>query len=274
MPELAEVRLTADYVNAASHLKVFEKIEKNPVHKGLEFEAPFERFEISAESRGKEFVLYLHNCSSTEEFPIRMTMGMSGHFRFTRTGEEKKHSHLMFKTVDGFTLSFVDVRRFGKWKPGFSWSNNRGPDPTREFDAFVHNIGSNLEHKTFTYPIGEVLMNQHFFNGIGNYLRAEILYRANQNPFQPAKEAILENGKEILSLCKEIPEWAYVKGGGSIKDWKNPFTSDTEPGKRSSFFLCYGKKSMMRVRDGSGRTLWFDPKWQEYINYKEKAHGH
>ena len=37
----------------------------------------------------------------------------------------------------------------------------------------------NLEKSVFNKPICEVLLNQKYFNGIGNYLRAEILYRYN-----------------------------------------------------------------------------------------------
>lgn len=39
------------------------------------------------------------------------------------------------------------------------------------------NVLKNLEDKAFDKPICEALLNQKFFNGIGNYLRAEILYR-------------------------------------------------------------------------------------------------
>lgn len=46
-----------------------------------------------------------------------------------------------------------------------------------EHDEFKENILSNLEQPVFRRPICEVLLNQQYFNGIGNYLRAEVLYR-------------------------------------------------------------------------------------------------
>ena len=67
--------------------------------------------------------------------------------------------------------------RFGKWKVSDSFSSNRGPDPVREYELFRKNILTNLHSKTFKKPICEVLNDQMYFNGIGNYLRAEILYR-------------------------------------------------------------------------------------------------
>ena len=59
MPELAELRLTADFINkSASGLK-FVNIKKNPVHKGNDIAVPFKFFKISAESRGKELMLII-----------------------------------------------------------------------------------------------------------------------------------------------------------------------------------------------------------------------
>lgn len=40
----------------------------------------------------------------------------------------------------------------------------------------------NLADKVFDRPICEALLDQRFFNGIGNYLRAEILYRLACRP--------------------------------------------------------------------------------------------
>lgn len=45
------------------------------------------------------------------------------------------------------------------------------------FFFFRENVLSNLSDKAFDRPICEALLNQKYFNGIGNYLRAEILYR-------------------------------------------------------------------------------------------------
>ena len=53
----------------------------------------------------------------------------------------------------------------------------------KEYNEFVDNIKKGFSKKsslkTFQSPISEVLLNQKYFNGIGNYLRAEILLRAN-----------------------------------------------------------------------------------------------
>ena len=43
--------------------------------------------------------------------------------------------------------------------------------------SYRENVVSNLSDRAFDRPICEVLLNQKYFNGIGNYLRAEILFR-------------------------------------------------------------------------------------------------
>ena len=51
-----------------------------------------------------------------------------------------------------------------------------------DYDNFRQNIIDNLDEPAFkNKPICEVMLNQKYFNGIGNYLRAEILYRLNKS---------------------------------------------------------------------------------------------
>jgi endonuclease VIII-like 1 len=204
-------------------------------------------------------MLTFYDHDSTETRKLLMTMGMSGRFSYTNTGQEPKHAHLNFYTDDGTTLSFVDVRRFGKWKYVSNWSINRGPDPTKEFEKFQHNIYDvGFGKSAFDQPIHLALMNQQYFNGIGNYLRAEILYRVNIHPNTPARLA-LSRVPEIFELCRDIPLQAYALGGGQLKDWESPFKNDPEPFRK--FMRCYGNPTMKRIKDKNGRMFWYDPRW-------------
>jgi endonuclease VIII-like 1 len=268
MPELAELKLTADYINQEGNGRIFSKIKKNPVHKGADiFEEIDFPFVLSAESRGKELMLKISQVPTNQDgskvFYLMMGMGMAGHFNWVPPGTISKHSHLKFVAEDG-SLDFVDVRRFGNWKWGF-WNKDRGPDPTEQFQDFVRNIKDNLHKKDFDKPIHEVLMNQRWFNGIGNYLRAEILYRVDVNPFISAREALTQH-PEIFTLCRMIPTQAYLLGGGELKDWKNPFQFETlEEVKMGwkEFMKCYGNPTMATVIDKGGRRFWYDPKWNK-----------
>lgn len=264
MPELAELRLTADYINTSAKGLKFVNIIKNPSHKGKDIYIRFSHFTITAESRGKELMLTLMDRDSHEIVKLLMTMGMSGHFQLHNTENTHKHAHLSFISTDGVSLSFVDVRRFGKWKISNDWSPNRGPDPINEFAKFKENVLSNLDKAAFDHPIHLVLMNQQYFNGIGNYLRSEVLYRLPHiNPWDSAR-SVINGDHKILTLCSEIPKVAYILGGGQLKDWKNPNGVDASDFYR--FMKCYGNPIMSKIKDKNGRTFWYDSKWNDVNN--------
>ena len=109
---------------------------------------------------------------------------MTGKFIFTDSEGVPKHAHLRFYSVcEGktYVLSFVDSRRFGSWQVmEIGWGKKRGPDIIDEYDTFRRNIFDNLDNSAFNRAICECLLNQEYFNGIGNYLRAEILYRQDK----------------------------------------------------------------------------------------------
>ena len=257
MPELAELKFTSDYVNQVSEGMIYVGVKKNPIHKCEDISHEYfdnQEFTITSESRGKEMILTMSR--DGVNLPIQFTMGMTGHFKVANTGQEPKHTHVFFYRSDGTTLCFVDVRRFGKWKVAVDWNAKRGPDPTTEYKAFWDNVMTNLTK--LKKPLYEMLMDQKYFNGIGNYLRAEIIYRAEDvDPFLPAGMQFARNPK-LLDLCRDIPLLAYAKGGGAIKDWDNPFGDNAITEK---FMLCYGNKTMSKRKDRNGRTFWYDPKW-------------
>lgn len=270
MPELAELKLTADFINQVARGKTFHAIRKNPAHKWIDISKDIDYpFTIEAKSRGKELMLelttsqYVATPENMQVKHLMMTMGMAGHFKWLELGEMEKHAHLLFKTDDGI-LAFVDVRRFGKWNWGF-WNSDRGPDPIQNFQNFKANILANINTRTFKKPICEVMMDQKYFNGIGNYLRAEILYRADANPWMPAKDAIIEY-PEILDLCQTVSLEAYKLGGGQLKDWENPFGEVNE--SWDDFMKCYGNPRMAK-REWKGRTMWYDPKWDKLTAWCE-----
>jgi endonuclease VIII-like 1 len=257
MPELAELRLTADYINGVASGMTFDDVQKSPQHKGEEPILASDQFTISAESRGKELMLHLEHGTEPAE-KLLMSMGMSGHFQWAGVGMPiPKHTHLAF-TSDAGTLCFVDVRRFGKWKLAEDWSANRGPDPVTEYDQFVEVVKRAAAGKKGDKPIHLALMDQSLFNGIGNYLRAEIIYRMwDFSPFAPLREAA--EREDLFELCRIVPSLAYKLGGGQLKDWKSPTGED--PRSFRDFIKCYGHG--VAIRDKGGRTFWMDPRWAE-----------
>ena len=179
MPEGPEVKVTSVFINTVCNGQLFSgSPARSSVSKNCEVLFDSTSYTISSKSRGKELALELI-CQENPKNSLRILFrfGMSGHFKFTAANELCKHSHLTFYATSSMALSFVDSRRFGSWTVCNTWGENRGPDPMYEYAEFCTNIMDNITDRLFDKPICEALLNQKYFNGIGNYLRAEILYR-------------------------------------------------------------------------------------------------
>ncbi|NXX38473.1 NEIL1 Endonuclease, partial [Tricholaema leucomelas] len=244
-------------------------------------EVPFssEAYRITATSRGKELRLTLTPVAPGESLHLVFRFGMSGSFRLCPAAELPRHAHLRFLTGESppRALCFVDVRRFGSWRLGDAWQPDRGPCVLTEYQAFRENVLRNLEDKAFDKPICEALLNQKFFNGIGNYLRAEILYRLKIPPFEKARtvlEALKEQEQErrkktssltlskklklkrenpdLLELCHTVP----MEVVAAEKNLFDPDDSDNYAAFKS-WLQCYLVPGMSCLRDRNGRTMWF-----------------
>ncbi|XP_035668193.1 endonuclease 8-like 1 [Branchiostoma floridae] len=297
MPEGPELHLAARFVNAMCAGRVFTgkpvKSEVNWKNPEVSFEA--EAYTISAVSRGKEVQMSLNPLEEEdkgkkkkkgkvlESLKIVFRFGMSGMFRFTPVSEIPKHAHLMFHTRDEppMVLSFVDVRRFGRWEVGGGWQKDRGPCIILEYQDFRSHVLSSLADTAFNRPICEVLLNQKYFNGVGNYLRAEVLYRLGIPPFVSARsvleplakteELLAQNGRkgvkvkteqpDLLELCNKLAlevvslEVTFVCSGGTT--YNHSPDSESSHNAFLRWLQCYYNPDMRTLVDHNGRTIWF-----------------
>ncbi|KAI8508017.1 Endonuclease 8-like 1 [Branchiostoma belcheri] len=251
MPEGPELHLAARFVNAVCTGRVFSgkpvKSEVNWKNPEVAFEAA--AYTVSAVSRGKEVQLM-------SELP--------------------KHAHLMFYTRDKppMVLSFVDVRRFGRWEVGGGWQKDRGPCVILEYQDFRSHVLSSLADTAFNRPICEVLLNQKYFNGVGNYLRAEVLYRLGIPPFVSARsvleplakaeELVAQNGKKGVKIKTEQPDLLELCNKLALEVVSlGAMTYSHAPDSESShdaflrWLQCYYNSDMRTLVDHNGRTIWF-----------------
>lgn len=273
MPELAEVKIMSDFINNVVGLDPFyERIEKSEVSKVKTELDVFDNgiFSVSAQSRGKELMLNLELIGGDVNGPVikrlSCSMGMSGNWIFIKKDSPKletalKHAHLRFISTRGNYLLLYDVRRFAKWKWADTWGKGRGYCPLTEYNEFNFEVRKNIHsHKDFKKPLCEILMSQKWFNGIGNYLRAEILWRLDVNPFQPANELSHQDVELLCTISHLCVRDAYQLGGGQLQDWYNP--NGVEGDSFKEWVMCYGK--LNSKVDGTGRKFWYDPKWESY----------
>ena len=185
---------------------------------------------------------------------------MTGCFKnFQKRGYKNKHwkhGHIRFRMSDNTWFCWSDVRRFGK-SVSRDWNPNRGPDVFNEEKKFRDNIMDNLNHRDFTKPAHVAIMNQKWFNGMGNYLRAEILGKWDKNPFQPLKNLITT--QFIDHVVSQIHD-TYRLGGGELYSWMNENKSHKDK-QFDKWMKFYGKTAKMK--DTLGRTFWFEKKWSK-----------
>ncbi|KAJ8248735.1 hypothetical protein GJAV_G00227170 [Gymnothorax javanicus] len=288
MPEGPELHLASLFVNRECKGVVFTgPVEKSEVSKSPEVPFACDAYCISATSRGKEVMLTLApikregsagraKAGSVQPMNVVFRFGMSGYFRFTPEEELPKHAHLRFYTKEKprRVLSFVDARRFGGWQPNGTWQPDRGPCIMFEYQSFRENILTNLSDRAFDRPICETLLNQKYFNGLGNYLRAEILFRLNIPPFVKArsvlegleanelfeqdkksdckdKKVVKSEEPDLLRMCHMVPLEVVQLGGKGYDPEKEDY-SDFQ-----AWLQCYYVDGMKSIRDHNGRTMWF-----------------
>jgi endonuclease VIII-like 1 len=273
MPEISEVRIMGEFINQIStKVDYFVGISKNPEHKSkTNLSLPFKDFQLKACSRGKELkIKFIDLDFKYEESKIKemvLTMGMSGNWVYSpNVFKIPKHTHLMFMGNDGSVLGMNDVRRFARWD-WRDWNIDRGPDPFYEFDRFKENIlkGITGNRKIWNKPIYEVLMNQEYFNGIGNYLRAEILGRICLDPRFPGDIYISLAGEDFFNTLKNVIEESYILGGGQFKDWYNQEDQKGEKWKSFQNWIGYysNRERCIPVKDNNDRVFWMDKKWNK-----------
>lgn len=183
--------------------------------------------------------------SFSNEYYLTCTFGMTGQWSPTKG----KHPCFSIDYVDGDetkTIYFNDPRHFGTIKLLYHYTPLRVKLEELGWDPLAHgmdekwtNYVTNVLARTVK-PIGQVMMDQGVFAGVGNYIRAEALYLAKMSPWRPSN--VLKK-EEILSLCQavvDVMKDSYAHQGATILTYKDAYGAE---GKYSSCFKVYGQKT-------------------------------
>merc|ERR1711997_347271 len=118
-----------------------------------------------------------------------------------------------------------DYRRFGKWEINGEWGKDRGPDPISNYEDFRSNILNNLEDVAFNGPICETMLNQKYFNGIGNYLSMTPMLTTIQSMkiYLPIGLDAIQSREWITLLIKMEERYGFMgQPGNSNPKMPNP----------------------------------------------------
>ena len=175
---------------------------------------------------------------------------------YTVPKSEDAHSDVYFNDPRHFgTLQFTNDKKVLSSK-----LDELGWDPLR-MDLQKNLPWLKLQLSKTSKPVGEVMMDQGVFAGVGNYIRAEALYLSKLSPFRTAKSL---NDNEIQKLCQsiiDVMEESYKHQGATISTYKTVYG---EEGKYSGLFKVYGQKqdplgNKIVKQDSGGRTIHWCP---------------
>jgi len=192
------------------------------------------------------------------------TLGMSGGWRF----EPNKHSHVEFVLNDR-SVWFTDIRNFGTLKfTKDSIATERkkssiGPN-------HLHDIISDelFNERIKKYPgmtIAKALMTQSLIGGIGNYIKAEVLYRSRISPYRRVETITKSEISQLNKSCEDVIKSSFDNGGASIQTYYNV---DGSEGEFPFFFMVYGRETcengfrVLRETTEDGRTTHWVPELQ------------
>jgi formamidopyrimidine-DNA glycosylase len=222
MPEVLEVRSFAEFIKKYLKNKFIKNIN---ILKGRYYRKPFEiniSFPIKVDdikTKGKFLYFILNNIY------FFSTLGLAGGWCFYKNINKKfifpkiidiKYQKIILNNLniafhtDAGILYYYDTLSFGTFKIVTHHNNlikklnTIGEDimnKSTTFEIFKNKITkkNNLEK-----VIGNVLVNQKVISGIGNYLRADILWLSKISPFRKIKDLSNKDLQNIYDSSKSV----------------------------------------------------------------------
>lgn len=221
----------------------------------------------SIDTRGK-FMWWTLSSAAGKKWYMHCTYGMSGgwfrnHNNHTAFVVEFNCSGVPI-TRDTEMLFFNDMRHFGTIKFVSSEKDHTkklgtlGPcifDPALTPEIFAKRI---LRKPNRT--IAEALMDQSNVAGIGNYLKAEALFRSSISPWRNVTDISVSEYVLLFKVVANIAVDSYSSQGATLRTYQ---TVDGSSGSGQFMFKIYGMKrcpdghETLREETPEGRTSWW-----------------
>ena len=178
---------------------------------------------VSVDRRGKYLLLDLDD-GRTLAIHLRMTGRL--HWTAGAPDQEERFLRARFHLDDGSTITFGDMRRFGRaWlvdgdalEREAYWRARVGVEPlTPRFTARL--LGELLEGRRG--PIKAVLLNQVLVAGLGNMYVDEALFQARIHPLRPAGDLDPDEVRRLHRAIRDRLAAAVAAGGASIDSYRD-----------------------------------------------------
>lgn len=242
LPELPEVETVRRGLNRLVKGKVISKVEVTyapMVKTGADaFCQDLLGQEIlDVDRRGKYLLIYL------TDHVLISHLRMEGKYNFFADQvPANKHFHAFFTFIDGSTLVYQDVRKFGTMEllgkadvEAYFISRKIGPEPTEEdfdLEEFAKKLAKSRK------PIKSHLLDQSLVAGLGNIYVDEVLFRAQVHPAQTSNHLSAEQVADLRQATIAVLQLGIEKGGSTIRTYKNALGMD---GTMQDYLQVYGK---------------------------------
>jgi formamidopyrimidine-DNA glycosylase len=216
----------------------------------------------SAQRRGKYIILNLSNNKGS----VLIHLGMSGKLRISKNLKSPvKHEHWDINFIDGWSLRYTDIRKFGAMLKTKKDPNKHklikilGPEPLgNKFN------GEYLFKKSRkkSLPIKNFIMDSKIVVGVGNIYANEALFMAGIRPTKKSgsisKIKFEELSKSIVLTLRE----AIEAGGTTLKDYTN---AEEAPGYFKKELKVYDRggencfkcsKKLKEIRQANRQTVY------------------
>lgn len=255
IPEGVEIKISAELIKPLVINKNILNLKagsnsryKNNPPEGLEdfikdissWRIPMRITDISV--KGKFMYWTFTNDSGNEDWHMFCTFGMTGQW----SPKEGNHPCFIFEFSDHpYDVYFNDPRHFGTIK--FVQGRQKLLEKLNEFgwDPLANGITDVWTRYVIgmcartTKPIGQLLMDQSVFAGVGNYIRAEALYLAKISPWRQCNLMTQDDIKTLCQAVVDVMNDSYKHQGATILTYKDAYGAE---GKYSSCFKVYGQK--------------------------------
>lgn len=229
MPELPEVETIRAQLaeripgRTFASVEVFDPKLVSPAEPEEFVEAVEGRRIESVGRRGKYLLIGL---DSEDTLAVHLRMTGRLHWQAGPPHEEERFLRARFHLDDGSTMTFGDMRRFGRaWIVSGSpaereayWGGRIGVEPlSPQFTARV------LERLLADRrgPIKAVLLNQALVAGLGNMYVDEALFQARVHPERPAGSLDAAELKRLHRAIRDRLAAAVAAGGASIDSYRD-----------------------------------------------------
>jgi len=194
------------------------------------------------------------------------SLGMTGHWG----NKLHKHSRVALLLDDGTTIYYTDQRNFGTLK--FVYGRHQlqkklaslGPDMLSEDVSHVKFC--ERIHRKKKWTIAKAIMDQSIVSGVGNYVKAEALWRAEISPHRKVSSLTDIEINSLNETIKNVLRDSYRSGGATIRSYK---TFDGLEGQYTRRFAVYNQRkdpnglNVIREKTTDGRTTHWVPQVQK-----------